>query len=139
MNKKKSIAMKRNWKNPKYLEKMRERNKKNSERMIKERQNPFSIYTKHGHYNSFWKGDKASYSGIHSWLRKYKYNFGFCETCGKIKERLYIANIKNHKFVSLKEHYYSRDMNDYQWLCGYCHKKLDNCNRKKTYLKRLVT
>lgn len=78
---------------------------------------------KNGHNlgkNNFFvfKGDNAGKNAFHRWIKKYKYNFGFCETCGKIANRLNLANIKNHQ--------YTRNFDDYQWLCCSCHNKLDN-------------
>jgi len=80
----------------------------------------FKIGTNLKENNYNWKGDDAGYFSKHIWLRKNKYNFGFCETCGVITKKLEVANIKNHE--------YTRDINDYNWLCISCHRKMDSNN-----------
>lgn len=64
-----------------------------------------------------WKGDNANISAFHIWLKKNKPKPDFCEMCGKNKPRD-VANIKNH--------IYTRNPEDYIWLCHSCHAKLDN-------------
>jgi hypothetical protein len=63
-----------------------------------------------------WKGDKAGERALHRWIRKYKLKFELCEECYKMK-KLELANIKNHQ--------YSRNPDDYKWLCKSCHTKYD--------------
>ncbi len=60
--------------------------------------------------------------GIHGWVRKYKPKLKFCENCKKEK-RLTLANIKNHN--------YTRNINDYKWLCYSCHKIMDISKRHR--------
>lgn len=66
--------------------------------------------------NGMWAGNNVGINGLHNWLRKYKLYPEFCEECEKNK-RLDLANMKNHK--------YTRNPEDYKWLCRKCHIKLD--------------
>jgi NUMOD3 motif len=63
-----------------------------------------------------WKGDDAGYFALHDWVRTHKPKVRGCEKCNK-EEKLEIANIKNH--------HYTRMLDDYQWLCRSCHRQLD--------------
>jgi len=72
-----------------------------------------------------WKGEKASYSAIHHWLRRKLGKPLKCSKCGKIKGLLQWAN---------KSGFYKRDLNDYVALCAVCHNRLD-----KTALKGWIT
>ncbi len=67
--------------------------------------------------DSTFKGDKAKSHTIHAWLRNKYPPPEECQDCGKIKPRLYLANLKNHK--------YTRNIEDYKYLCFDCHQKLD--------------
>ena len=58
--------------------------------------------------------------GIHGWVRKHKPKPKICGHCKKEK-RLTLANMKNHN--------YTRDIKDYEWLCYSCHKIMDNSKR----------
>jgi len=70
-----------------------------------------------GFSDEFWNGYNICERALHTWLRRFKYNFGLCETCGKIINKLHLANMKNHE--------YTRNPNDYDYLCISCHRKLD--------------
>lgn len=64
-----------------------------------------------------WKGDKAEYTSIHSWVSRWKGRPKKCEKCGTTdKKRYEWANISGE---------YKRDLNDYIRLCKSCHTKLD--------------
>ena len=65
-------------------------------------------------HHSF-KGDKAGYNAIHSWVNTYKRKPNNCEHCGAQK-KLQLAN---------KDHKYSRALDDYMYLCRSCHVKWD--------------
>ena len=69
--------------------------------------------------NGNWKGElidrQKELGGIHSWIYRRKIKPLNCECCGKEK-RLDLANISQE---------YKRDINDYEWLCRYCHMKKD--------------
>lgn len=70
-----------------------------------------------GANNAKWKGDNASYTAKHIWI---KYHYGkadHCEDCGDDSERMYHwSNISGE---------YLRDRNDWQQLCVPCHKRYD--------------
>jgi uncharacterized protein with PIN domain len=63
-----------------------------------------------------WKGDKAGKVALHIWLAKNKPKSKLCEKCND-KRKLSLSNIRNHQ--------YTRNPNDYKWLCYSCHKKYD--------------
>jgi len=69
-----------------------------------------------GEINHLWKGDKAGYYAIHSWVQEYKPKSDFCCSCGRQNCRLELSNISGE---------YKRDINDYEWLCVRCHRKKD--------------
>jgi len=66
------------------------------------------------HYK--WKGDKANDNVIHRYIEKIKPKSNVCEECGE-KRKLMLASLTNHN--------YTRNPNDYKWLCYSCHKKMD--------------
>lgn len=71
-----------------------------------------------GEKSSQWKGDNASYTAFHSWIRRRKGAPKICEFCKTTnKEReLCWAN---------KDHSYKRNIDDFIPLCYPCHKKYD--------------
>jgi hypothetical protein len=66
--------------------------------------------------NPAWKGDKVGYFGLHLWIKKHKPKSMFCEKCGKVTDKLDVANISG---------LYKRDISDFRWLCRSCHSKFD--------------
>lgn len=66
--------------------------------------------------NHNWKGDKVSYRSLHEWIRRHKPKSMFCEKCGKVTEKLEVANISK---------LYKRDISDFRWLCRSCHSTED--------------
>lgn len=64
--------------------------------------------------------ENASYTAIHKWIKKHKPKKNNCDHCGidalKIKKGLHLAN-KNHK--------YSRNINEWMYLCPKCHRNYD--------------
>jgi formylmethanofuran dehydrogenase subunit E len=62
--------------------------------------------------NGMWKGDKVKYISLHIWIRGHKPKSLFCERCGKVTDRLDLANISGE---------YKRDIMDFRWLCRKCH------------------
>lgn len=92
-----------------------------------------------GEYNPHWKGKNVCYSSIHDWIEKRKPKPKKCERMitSLCKERdgigkLLLANISGQ---------YPRDISDYEWVCGSCHKFLHKTNihkePKKEYKKYL--
>ena len=79
-----------------------------------------------------WVGENfKSLSGLHDWIRLRKKKPKFCEHCKKVPP--IDLSIKNGRD-------YSRDVNDYEWLCRKCHmiydgrikpKKTRKCKRCK--------
>jgi len=70
-----------------------------------------------------WKGDKASQSSIHSWVKRIMGTPNVCDFCGKISDN------KVGMHWSNKDHKYKRDLNDWQRLCASCHKQYDYDNK----------
>lgn len=69
--------------------------------------------------NYNWKGDKASYSGIHKWVVRHKGRPDTCEMCGDsgfTAHKINWANVDNQ---------YRRVLDDYIRLCGPCHSRYD--------------
>lgn len=73
--------------------------------------------------NPNWKGIKAKSHSLHKWLRENHKKPEECENCGK-KKRLYLTF--NHKLGE-----YTRNIEDYEWLCCSCHLKKDYRNGRK--------
>ena len=81
--------------------------------------------------------DNPGISAIHMWIRKYKPSQENCSVCGEHKS-LELANIKNHV--------YTRNLDDYLWLCRKCHTEFDRigeksdiyCNSNPLQLKHLL-
>ena len=73
-----------------------------------------------------WKGPAAGISGIHKWVRSRKVKPEKCELCNK-KRKLQLSS---------KNHAYTRDINEYQYLCISCHRKWDiEHNKYSNHLK----
>ncbi len=69
--------------------------------------------------NSNWKGEKASYMAIHSWVRRHKGKPIKCIYCGKEK-----TTPKSIQWAN-RDHTYRRILDDYISLCVSCHRKYD--------------
>lgn len=69
-----------------------------------------------GETNPHWKGDNVGIYGLHMWLRKHKPKPEFCERC----------KIRPPKELSNNSKQYTRDINDYEWLCKLCHNHKDH-------------
>lgn len=66
--------------------------------------------------NHNWKGDDVGYSALHQWLKRNKPKSKVCEICGG-KKKLDLAS---------KTHEYTRNFDEYQWLCRSCHSIQDS-------------
>lgn len=67
--------------------------------------------------NSYgWKGDDASYSAIHTWLRKYREKAGVCDECGASAFT---------EWANVSGEYRRDDPDDWRELCRSCHKTYD--------------
>lgn len=71
--------------------------------------------------NPLWKGDKVGYTPLHIWVRRNKPKPNKCEIC-KEDKKLEVSN-KNGK--------YSRNLNDWQWICKRCHHYFDIEHHKR--------
>ena len=78
--------------------------------------------------NAHWKGDNVLYSGLHTWIRRWKGQPQYCENCGEIGKKcgrswdIQWANI---------DHSYKRILDDYIALCVKCHRNYDIQNKLK--------
>jgi hypothetical protein len=85
--------------------------------------------TKKGKYlrekSSQWKGESASYSSQHEWIRKNSIIPLFCQKCGK-ETKLDASNISGK---------YKREISDYEWLCRKCHLEKDGVSDKERMRK----
>lgn len=70
-----------------------------------------------GSKNAKWKGDKASYTAKHIWVKTHYGKANHCEDCGDTSDRMYHWSNKSKKYL--------RDINDWQQLCVPCHKRYD--------------
>ena len=86
-----------------------------------------------------WKGDNAGYTSLHIWLRKNYPPPKSCQRCGIKKKRLELSC--NGK--------YSRNIEDYEYICKKCHFKKDGiqkvlvkhgeeCGRSKLTKKQVI-
>ncbi len=71
--------------------------------------------TKLGEKNPIWCGDNVGCNGLHKWVRRNKPQPLFCEVCGK-ESPFDLASIDNK---------YTRNLDDWQWLCRKCHMRID--------------
>lgn len=69
-----------------------------------------------GEKNSQWRGDNAGYHAVHRWLNRNYEKPVECEICNKKKKLL----------LSSKNHEYTRNIEEYQWVCRSCHQKYDH-------------
>lgn len=79
-----------------------------SKEMLKERR---------GENHPCWKGDDVGYFSAHIWLRKNKSKPKFCERCEK--------RPACHLSFNGKGMEWSRNPDDYEWLCVSCHRLKD--------------
>jgi hypothetical protein len=68
-----------------------------------------------GEKHGMWKGDNVGYAAVHAWVQRNKPKPTLCEECGQRPPKE-LANISGK---------YSRDINDYKYLCRQCHMKFD--------------
>lgn len=87
----------------------------NGRKTVKYCSNKCSGKSRIGKNNSMWRGHKAGYNPIHSWVRRHKGKPTVCYFCGFIGKCQW-ANI---------DHKYNRNLNDYISLCASCHKIFD--------------
>jgi hypothetical protein len=105
---------------PEYLEKQRlaqlgKHSKENS-----------GMWGRRGRNCSNWK-DKCDggLKALHIFIRKYLFQPTHCPSCGKETQKLDLHNISGE---------YKQNLNDWEYLCRYCHQKKDG--RLRTWLER---
>ena len=85
---------------------------------------------RNGEDNNNWKGietttawaeeaDDVKPRAFHTWIRNNNTISKTCERCGKVC---------NPDLASINGHNYTRNIEDYMWLCRSCHKGVDNGN-----------
>lgn len=67
--------------------------------------------------NANWKGDEVGYSGVHTWIEKWKGKPKKCENCGT-------ENAKKFEWANI-DHKYRRVLQDYIRMCTSCHRNYD--------------
>lgn len=99
---------------------------KNTKGIVKSNSGSFKKGDGLGKKNHKWKGDNASCSAIHIWIKNHKGKPKICINCGATyKERkLHWSNI---------DHLYRRNLDDFVARCVPCHKKYDIANLLKRY------
>jgi len=95
----------------------------------------FNGKQKSGAENPNWKGDKATHSSLHCWIRDNFIPEKFCEICKRPNDGSTIFDWSN------KDHNYKRIREDWQHICRGCHTRYDikNNGRKTSkdfYAKR---
>ncbi len=91
------------------------RGKKHTEATLRE-----MSLIKLGEKNPLWRGDEVGYAALHEWVRKRKPKPAFCEVCGK-QPPFDLASIDDK---------YTRNLDDWRWLCRKCHMKIDGRSGK---------
>lgn len=66
--------------------------------------------------------NKVGSIALHEWISRHKPKANKCETCGR-EAKLELSNNNNH--------IYTRNIEDYEYLCHSCHKIKDNLLKKK--------
>ncbi len=75
-----------------------------------------------------WKDKNVKYRALHEYIIRKKPKGPRCEICGKLATRMELSN---------KDHQYSRNPNDYRWLCDDCHAKYDKNIARKKFKSRM--
>lgn len=81
-----------------------------------------------GDKHPLWKGDKASYTAKHIWIRTHAGTPSLCEDCGTTQAKKFEwANISKQ---------YKRELTDWKRLCVQCHRKYDGHSAKAWATRR---
>ena len=88
------------------------------------------MYGRIGENSSQWRGDKASYSAIHIWIRKHHPPPTNCMDCGVINNRLDLACVTG---------IYDRNIDNYRYICRFCHTKRDGHKHYKDMSDRICS
>lgn len=82
-----------------------------------------------GDKNTNWKGNSVKYVALHTWVRRNFTKQPGCEMCGSIDDKNYNWANKSNK--------YTRNRDDWLFLCKKCHNNFDNVANKAWTTKRL--
>lgn len=74
-----------------------------------------------------WKGEKASYSAKHHWIKRYYGMADHCENCGLTEKDRPTKKKRYFEWANLSGKY-KRDRNDFIQLCSKCHVNFDRGN-----------
>ena len=74
-----------------------------------------------GENNPAWKGDNIGCRALHYRIRKLKLEPEYCTICNEINKKLECCSI---------DHIYTKNPDDYIYLCRSCHKLFDQCRKK---------
>lgn len=86
--------------------------------------------------NSNWKGDNASYSAFHMYLRKNYGNPLICESCMKIGAKGLAGRWNIDWALKIGfEHDHKRE--NYLQLCRSCHMKYDMTDEKRNFMSKV--
>lgn len=85
------------------------------------------------------QGDKVGKKAYHNWVKSHKPKPKLCEFCHKKKDRLGHTKLE---LANLKNHQYSRNLNEWKYGHRSCHRELDypdgmmwgNLHKKKSLL-----
>jgi len=84
---------------------------------------------KKGKNHHRWKGDNASYSAIHQWLRNNYGEIAICEHC----------NTKGFIEYASKRKIYTHDISEWFQLCRKCHSKYDKISQNLLEFNKKAT
>lgn len=69
-----------------------------------------------GENHPHWKGDKVGYTALHNYIRGLFPKPQACMRCKLVNSKLELSNISYE---------YKRVIEDWEWLCRFCHRKKD--------------
>ncbi len=72
-----------------------------------------------GKKSSQWKGDKAKYQALHTWIRTHHGKADYCVN------PMCPGKSSQYQWALKKGRKYSRNIRDYQQMCRSCHRKMD--------------
>lgn len=117
------------WNRPDYQEKMSGKNSsrfgKHHTEETKQKIRDGNIGKHVGNKHPNWKGDNVGYSAIHARVRNRKIKPENCEICGLPE---FYENLGRIELSNIRNHQYTDDPNDYQYVHQSCHKKYDSYN-----------
>mgnify|MGYP001214697042 CR=1 FL=1 len=73
-----------------------------------------------GSNNNNWKGDDVEYQALHSWVDRHRKRPELCEICN-------VNPVEDKHNLSGK---YTRDIDDWRYVCKKCHRELHKLNKE---------